>query len=134
MMKISTWNITELNVASKHTKIRKVFFDYHLSLSCIVETKALLYNVARAKSLCIPNWGLIHNNPTNDVGYIWIMWDPEVFDMQVLKLNTQYVNCLVTVRSTQKVFAVIGVYGFNTREERWDLWMDLRKSNSAMGQ
>ncbi|KAM7462180.1 hypothetical protein LguiA_030314 [Lonicera macranthoides] len=95
-------------------------------------SKVLMCNVARVTSSCIPNWGLVHNTPTNGVGRVWITWNPKVFDIQVLQLHTQSVDCLVTI--TQKVFAVTGVYGYNTSEERWDLWRDLRRSSNAMGQ
>ena len=53
-------------------------------------------------------------------------------DVQRLKLNTQSIDCIVIIRSCHKEFALTSVYRFNTREERFDLWRDLRNSSSKV--
>lgn len=88
-MKLATWNIRWLNDSSKHTEIRKIIFDNNLDLICIVETKVRLGNVARIKEACFPTWGLLHNTPTNGVGRVWIAWNRDTMDVQLLKLNIQ---------------------------------------------
>ena len=88
MMKLATWNIRGLNAGCKHTDVKKLIFEEQLDLLCIVETKVRWRNVDRVKRLCIPNWELIHNTTANSVGRVWITWNNDKLNVQVLKINT----------------------------------------------
>ncbi|XP_011101575.1 uncharacterized protein LOC105179634 [Sesamum indicum] len=53
---------------------------------------------------------------------IWIAWDDNFVDVDVVECGTQFIHCHVTTRAPHELIAVIVVYGANEVAERRALW------------
>ncbi|KAJ9536013.1 hypothetical protein OSB04_un000819 [Centaurea solstitialis] len=79
-------------------------------------------------------WPWVSNHLYSEGGTrILIGWDDAVFDLMVLNMSAQYINCQIQVRGTTVTFLVTFVYANNQSGPRRGLWSDLRKFRAIMG-
>ena len=88
MIKLVLWNIRGLNALSKYKDIMKTIDEYQLSLLCLPENKMRYRNIEKKKMKCIPSWQLIHNCPVNGVGRVWVCWNNDRLEMDLIWSST----------------------------------------------
>lgn len=80
------------------------------------------------KKVC--DWSNVDNYAYAQNGRIWVLWDKQAANIQVLEGCDQYLHCFVQL--DQKQFMMIVVYTKNTAREREMLWPALVNISSSM--
>lgn len=83
-------------------------------------------NADRISDCFGPSWSFSTNYASHPGGRIWVMWNPEVFVVDIQFQSPQLVHCYVTHRSLKKSFACSFIYGFNEEATRMSLWEELK--------
>ncbi|XP_074277007.1 uncharacterized protein LOC141600662 [Silene latifolia] len=78
------------------------------------------------------NWCITTNNGYHFSGRIWVIWNPNLFRVQVLEYNAQYVHLKVESLVDRRVFWLTMVYAFNGIHDRDSLWDNLRRLASLV--
>ncbi|XP_074265580.1 uncharacterized protein LOC141588019 [Silene latifolia] len=64
-------------------------------------------------------------------GRVWLLWKANLYDVQVLTYDAQFVHALVPERGSLSLFYITLVYAFNDGSERRDLWRKLELIHST---
>lgn len=75
---------------------------------------------------------MINNYSATINGRIWILWDPNYYDVKLIKAEAQVIHCTVSKTSNSGEYAVSIVCGYNTFEKRKQLWEDLKEINQRI--
>ncbi|KAJ9536697.1 hypothetical protein OSB04_un000082 [Centaurea solstitialis] len=95
-----------------------------------VRSDALL-NVA---SKVFGRWQWVSNQTHCPFGTrILIGWDEALFELMVLDMSEQFVNCQIKVRGTSTIFFVSFIYAANQGRERQRLWSGVRRFRAIIG-
>ncbi|KAL2246374.1 UNVERIFIED_CONTAM: hypothetical protein Sindi_2905600 [Sesamum indicum] len=87
------------------------------------------YMESAIQSFLLPNWkwfvdyGMVGNR-------IWIAWDDNFIDVDVVECGTQFIHCLVYIQSLRESIAITMIYGAIEVADRRELWGSLE--NIAM--
>ncbi|XP_074266397.1 uncharacterized protein LOC141589661 [Silene latifolia] len=73
------------------------------------------------------DWAICTNNSIATGGRIWLLWNSDLFYMDILDISPQTIHTKVTIRGSQIVFRFTLVYGYNKPAERVDLWQILQR-------
>ncbi|XP_074299917.1 uncharacterized protein LOC141631098 [Silene latifolia] len=66
------------------------------------------------------------DNGLHKGGRIWVIWDPQLFEVDILDVSVQCIHSLVTDKVRKMKFWFTVVYGMNKAVEREPLWSSLR--------
>ncbi|KAL0325335.1 UNVERIFIED_CONTAM: hypothetical protein Sradi_5102800 [Sesamum radiatum] len=89
----------------------------------LLETRVSAINMLRIQTI-LPRWSWFtdYNGPGNR---IWIAWDDELLDVDVLNLDVQFIHCRITIRSAHLSVLATVVYGASDSIGRQGLWQNL---------
>ncbi|KAK4383894.1 hypothetical protein Sango_3110700, partial [Sesamum angolense] len=90
----------------------------------LLETRVLQNNVTRIQSGLLSRWRWFvdYAGPGNR---IWIAWNDEFIDVDILNADSQFVHCRVHVHELHETFLLTVVYGANEVSARRELWQGL---------
>lgn len=91
----------------------------------LLETRVKALDVARVCNSFGPSWSYLTNYASHPGGRIRVMWNPEVFVVDIQYQSPQMIHCYVTHKGLNKSFYCSFVYGFNGDKMRDKLWEDL---------
>ncbi|KAL0304696.1 UNVERIFIED_CONTAM: hypothetical protein Sangu_3068800 [Sesamum angustifolium] len=112
-----------LNRRDPQVAVRELASEFRLHFIGLLETRVSASNVMRIQTfLPIWSWFTNYNGPGNR---IWIAWDAELLDVDVLNLDVQFIHCRITIRSAHLSVLTTVVYGANDTISRRDLWQNL---------
>ncbi|XP_011101514.1 uncharacterized protein LOC105179570, partial [Sesamum indicum] len=57
---------------------------------------------------------------------LWIAWDDNFIDVDIVECGTQFIHCLVYIRSLRESIAIIVIYGPTEVVDRRELWGSLK--------
>ena len=117
-MIISCWNIRGLNQPSKQTEVAKFIYENNLDILGIIETKVRQVNEAFIKSKCFNQWDFVTNSSPTNVGRIWIGWNSDKLNLNVLKTTSQLIHVSIEKYDKSLYFEASFIYGHNTGQER----------------
>ncbi|XP_070057680.1 uncharacterized protein [Nicotiana tomentosiformis] len=63
---------------------------------------------------------------------IWLIWDTNAYKIEVVKKAAQIIHCSVVSRNQQIEYEMTIVYGYNTVEQRRDLWQQLNSLSQTI--
>ncbi|XP_074297256.1 uncharacterized protein LOC141627961 [Silene latifolia] len=66
------------------------------------------------------------NNSLHQGGRVWLLWDPKLYQVDVLDITAQCIHSRIFDKMKKVYFWVTMVYGFNKLQERESLWEKLR--------
>ncbi|XP_074288599.1 uncharacterized protein LOC141613757 [Silene latifolia] len=72
------------------------------------------------------DWSICTNNSYHKGGRVWLLWDPQIFQVDILDINAQCIHSKVYDKVRKVQFWLTMVYGFNKLQERESLWNVLR--------
>ncbi|XP_074271065.1 uncharacterized protein LOC141594987 [Silene latifolia] len=72
------------------------------------------------------------DNGLHKGGRIWVIWDPRLFEVDILDVSVQCIHTLVTDKARKTKFWFTVVYGLNKAAEREPLWNRLRHFYTAV--
>ncbi|XP_074314193.1 uncharacterized protein LOC141649400 [Silene latifolia] len=91
-----------------------------------IETKINGVNVGNIAHNMLEGWSVTTNCSLHKGGRVWLLWRPNIFEVQIIQYDPQFIHSKVIVKATQKSFLLTFVYAFNEGSERLDLWDKLR--------
>ncbi|XP_074314772.1 uncharacterized protein LOC141650377 [Silene latifolia] len=71
-------------------------------------------------------WATCTNSSLHKEGHIWLFWDHNSYEVDILDVKTQSIHTKVLDKISGAVFWFTVVYGFNKSAERDPLWDSLR--------
>ncbi|XP_074297321.1 uncharacterized protein LOC141628032 [Silene latifolia] len=93
----------------------------------LLETKINGGHVTNIALNLFDGWCITTNSHTHKDGRVWLLWQPQLFDVHVLEYNPQFVHAQITVKVSGKSFLLTLIYAFNEVKDRIDLWRCLNK-------
>ncbi|KAK4383848.1 hypothetical protein Sango_3113400 [Sesamum angolense] len=64
---------------------------------------------------------------------IWIAWNDDIIDVDILNVDSQYVHCRVHIHELHEIILITVVYGANEVSTRRDLWQGLIELAETVG-
>ena len=122
MIHIASWNIRGLHYPHKQDEVRNLVHSHNISLIGILETHVQESNSLHISSGLLPGWRFKFNYSSHRGGRIWLAWNPNILDVQVLSSSDQLIHSQVTVLETQVTFLNSVIYGKNNVNDRQRLW------------
>ncbi|XP_074299214.1 uncharacterized protein LOC141630267 [Silene latifolia] len=92
----------------------------------LLETKIKPRNLLNKSTSLCEGWSITTNSSWHKGGRIWVLWKPELFIVNVLDYNAQYIHMRVTSRTDDKSFLLTMIYAHNDLHERVELWTFLK--------
>ncbi|XP_074315540.1 uncharacterized protein LOC141651738 [Silene latifolia] len=100
--------------------------NQRIGLFGLLETKISGGNVSNLTLNLFDGWCVTTNSHTHKGGRVWMLWQPQLFDVQIQSYNPQFIHAKITVIVTGKSFFYTLVYAFNDGKDRLDLWRCLK--------
>ncbi|XP_074298788.1 uncharacterized protein LOC141629726 [Silene latifolia] len=95
------------------------------------ETRVKRKNLNKVQDGLGSKWKFEVNNDIIDGGRIWVLWDPSLFNVSVIKKELQVMHLSVIYQQTGFCWTCSMVYGCNKDTDRRSLWSSL--TNLASG-
>ncbi|XP_074283670.1 uncharacterized protein LOC141608207 [Silene latifolia] len=89
------------------------------------ETKVNPNSWNKVRNNICSGWAICTNNSAAKGGRIWLLWDPGLFDVDIIDISAQTIHTKVLSRGDQKQFYFTSVYGYNKLAQRSELWKSL---------
>lgn len=124
IMKVFCWNIRGLNNPSRQRFIRSWIGLNKPVIGSLLETHVSEENAVFVSQSTFPGWRCEFNYNYSELGRIWLVWDPSVSVVCVMK-SAQMIVCAVHDPRTNDSFSVAFVYAYNTVIQRSVLWEEL---------
>ncbi|KAL0294302.1 UNVERIFIED_CONTAM: hypothetical protein Sangu_3221500 [Sesamum angustifolium] len=133
MLNAAIWNVRGLNMREHQIAVRNLVADSRLHFIGLLETRVTLPNVTRVQSNLLPRWKWFsdYNNPGN---WIWLAWNDEFIDVDVVDIGVQYIHCRILIHSLHTYVLVTVAYGDNEIGARRELWQALCNIAGLTGQ
>ncbi|XP_019256484.1 PREDICTED: uncharacterized protein LOC109234895 [Nicotiana attenuata] len=120
------WNIRGTNKRYKQKELGTYIKENNIKLVGLVETRVKKEKATQISQLVTPGWQAQYNYEYAINGGIWILWDPQSYDITVLGKSAQTIHGRVVRRHHNINCLMTVVYGFNTIEERKPSWQQLK--------
>ncbi|XP_074302912.1 uncharacterized protein LOC141637247 [Silene latifolia] len=92
-----------------------------------VETRVKSNNWLKVRNNLCSSWALCTNNSLQKNSRVWLLWDPNCFDVNVVDITSQTIHSFVLSKVTGRKFWFTVVYGFNHSTGREILWNKLKE-------
>ena len=125
MINLAAWNIRGLNAPHKQKEISNLIVQHKISIFAILETKVKKNRRDAVKSKIFRSWCMEDNYDHCTGGRIWVGWNPEKVNVNVVFSSSQMVICNVTGIEDKCMIWCSFIYGLNEANGRKDLWKDL---------
>lgn len=76
-------------------RVRNFLNTHHVILISLFEARVKSHNFGKLYSKICPNWCFTHNLVCHDNGRIIVGWCPNVFNLNITHINSQYIHCIV---------------------------------------
>lgn len=123
MNKVICWNIRGLNSPSKQNVVRSFIQAQSAGLVSLLETRVKVSNMGNLYLSVCPGWCFTSNAQFHKGGRIVVFWNPNFFDVNILKCTSQLVHCHVKPRDRQAEYYSTFIYAFNDAHSRKALCM-----------
>lgn len=126
MTDLAVWNVRGLNKRDHQNAVRELITEFKLELIGLVETRVRATNVESVQRCIKNNWSWFTDYVSGPGNRLWLGWNDEEVDVQVLDTHQQYLHCKVEKRRTHKSFVLTVVYAANDQGPRKALWDRLK--------
>ncbi|XP_074298153.1 uncharacterized protein LOC141628972 [Silene latifolia] len=92
----------------------------------ILETKIKSRNWNKVTNNICSNWAICTNSHLHSGGRIWIIWDPALFEVDILDVTIQCIHTKVFDKARRKGFYFIVVYGLNSPGTESLQWQSIK--------
>ncbi|KAK4384108.1 putative ribonuclease H protein [Sesamum angolense] len=123
IMNVAFWNVRGLNRRDHQVAVKELVNEFRLNFLGLLETRVSAVNVLRVQTF-LPRWSWFtdYDMPGN---HIWIAWDDDLLDVDVLNLDVQFIHCRISIRCAHLSVLATVVYGANDSVSRRGLWQSL---------
>ncbi|KAL0455351.1 UNVERIFIED_CONTAM: hypothetical protein Slati_0874300 [Sesamum latifolium] len=117
-------NAKGLNRHDHQVAVTDLVGEFRLHFIGLLETRASPVNYVRIQNKVLSRWSWFSDS-SGPGNRIWIAWDSDFIDVDVLNLGTQFVHCQVFIKQLQEHVLVTVAYGANDTISRRELWHSL---------
>ncbi|KAM3267534.1 hypothetical protein P3S67_032290 [Capsicum chacoense] len=126
------WNVRGLNKLTKQREMQMFLYQSKVSLFGLLGTK-IKRNRAHSASLNLCAGRSFTANLSMHKGVsIWMVWNPEVYIVNIKGVTAQLIHSLVEDKATGTRFHVTMIYGFNDQSLRRSLWAYIMSISGQM--
>ncbi|XP_059658543.1 uncharacterized protein LOC132304851 [Cornus florida] len=118
---------------SRQAEIKKMISEKKLDILSIIETKVSPVNVDAIHNKIAAHWHLVHNYSFSQLGRIWVMWNPNTIDLDVVCTTKQSIHCSISIIDQNITFYSSFIYASNFAAERLSLWKDINHHSTLFG-
>ncbi|XP_020256684.1 uncharacterized protein LOC109833427 [Asparagus officinalis] len=101
-------------------------------IHALLETKIKSDRIQSAVQRIARNWNWISNASNQSKARILIMWDSNVFGVQIINISDQSVTCKVNSLDGRMECIITSIYAFNQMEARKVLWDELKSAQQSI--
>lgn len=116
------WNVRGCNKPFKQKEIKLFLSKTKIDICALVETRVKIKNFKKVQQKNFRGWESLHNYNNAYNGRVWVCWNPRKVVVVPIVSHAQGIHCRVTDLLDGKVFDWVAVYGYNSVEQRTDLW------------
>lgn len=84
----------------------------------VLEHRVKTMKEAKIIAKIVRGWSWISNATSTSKGRIWVFWDPNIFDFNVIDISAQCIHGMVRIYATNLLFNFTIVYGYHTIQDR----------------
>jgi hypothetical protein len=92
-MIICTWNIRGGNDPIKIRELKKFMIRKKISFMGVLETRVKAQQFEKITKQLNSKWIWKHNYSCSPKGRIWIGWNPQIIEVEVLEVHEQLIHC-----------------------------------------
>ncbi|KAK4384583.1 hypothetical protein Sango_3046700 [Sesamum angolense] len=124
MLNTLFWNVRGLNRRDHQAAVRDLVSEFRLHFIALLETRVMPSNVCRLHAGLLPRWRWFvdYSGPGNR---IWIAWNDDFIDVDILKFGSQFVHCRVLMHEMHEPILLTVVYGANEVIACREVWQGL---------
>ena len=131
-MNLACWNIRGLHLPHKLDEIHSLVHVNKVSIIGILETKVKRKSFPVIAKDLLRGWKVVSNHHCHYNGRIWVMWNPDIVDVDILLSSSQIMHLAVTVIEKQVTFHAAFVYAFNYYLDRVPLWRSIQNIANSL--
>ncbi|XP_074300991.1 uncharacterized protein LOC141632336 [Silene latifolia] len=91
----------------------------------LLETKVKPLSLNAVKNNFCNSWCITTNTHLHHGGRVWIIWNPAMFNVQILLYDAQFIHLVAMDVESKSQFTLTVVYACNGTQERKKLWVKL---------
>ncbi|XP_021760245.1 uncharacterized protein LOC110725081 [Chenopodium quinoa] len=104
---------------------------HNIGLFGLIETKVKAKKFGKVFESFRNQWSVITNYSKVDKGRIWIIWQPTLFLVQGVRIESQCIHTHITHKATGVSFWCTMVYGLNVAIHREELWCHMQEISAT---
>ncbi|XP_021754567.1 uncharacterized protein LOC110719898 [Chenopodium quinoa] len=124
------WNTRGLSNSDRLCDVLNFIKQQDIGLFGLLETKVKAKNFGKVFSNFGGEWSVCANYSKCVGGRIWVIWRPGVFQVTIVRIDSQCIHAQVFHRASGLNFSLTVVYGFNEPARREELWQHLGEISS----
>ncbi|KAL2240788.1 UNVERIFIED_CONTAM: hypothetical protein Sindi_0720000 [Sesamum indicum] len=117
-------NVRGLNKRDHQLAVKDIIAEFRLQFFGLLETRVSINNAAQIQSFLLPNWKWYVEYGSSG-NRVWIAWDDNFIDVEVVECGMQFIHCLVNIRAIHESVAIAVAYGATEVVDRRELWSAL---------
>ena len=121
MLNAAVWNVRGLNKRDHQLAVKDIVAEFRLQFLGLLETRVRINNVSHIQAFLLPQWKWFVDYGSSG-NRIWIAWDENFIDVDVVECGTQFIHCHVNIRALHESIAITVIYGANELVGRRALW------------
>uniref|UniRef100_M1B958 Endonuclease/exonuclease/phosphatase n=1 Tax=Solanum tuberosum TaxID=4113 RepID=M1B958_SOLTU len=133
-MKWVFWNVRGVNKRYKQKELKAYLQTNKISVAGLIETRVNEHNMTATLRGIAPGWGIMHNYNAAVYGRIWVIWDENWYENNIIRCTAQIVHCMIKDRTKGHQIVLTVIYGYNTIEQRKELWLELNTLAQGIAQ
>ncbi|KAL2224178.1 UNVERIFIED_CONTAM: hypothetical protein Sindi_3028500 [Sesamum indicum] len=115
------WNVRGLNKRDHQLAVRDIVAEFGLQFLGLLETRVRFNNPAQIQSFLLSHWKWYMDYRSSG-NWVWIAWDDNFIDVNVVECGTQFIHFLVNIRAIHESVAVTVACGATVVVDRRELW------------
>ncbi|XP_058777111.1 uncharacterized protein LOC131651466 [Vicia villosa] len=123
------WNVRGLNKSAKLREISSRLLELKAHINILIETRVKQGQADTIRNKLHLGGKFIDNYSYHPNGRIWVHWDPNHIDLQVVTLSSQMIHMAVYNNQRDFMFWLTAIYGLNRLDQRKVLWKELDNLN-----
>ncbi|KAL9243816.1 hypothetical protein vseg_017658 [Gypsophila vaccaria] len=127
MHSLGFWNVRGLNDLNKQKVVKWFMYNNGVGLFGLIETKIKPSSLLKTNTSLCDGWSITTNCSWHKGGRIWVLWNPKLFDIQILEYGSQYIHMKVYYQIDNRQFLLTMIYAFNGLNDRVELWNFLKE-------
>ncbi|KAL2235486.1 UNVERIFIED_CONTAM: hypothetical protein Sindi_1280800 [Sesamum indicum] len=101
--------------------VKDIVAEFRLQFLDLLETRVHIINVSHIQGFLLPQWKWFVDYGSSG-NRVWIAWDENFIDVDVVECGTQFIHCHVNIRALHESIAMTVIYRANELVERRALW------------